>query len=342
MSSLQPACARRSLTDGVLSKVAVEQVSVAVEPTIRYRASLLVQSPLPLAQTTHMRRLAKQPVRPVLKAGEKLLPLKWRVPPGRIPPAMKLAISGKGGVGKTTLAALLAREAGSRGYKVWAVDADPDANLAATLGIEEEITPLAELEELIRERTGGAAGMIKLNPKVDDIPDRYSVNYEDGIRLMALGAIRRGGAGCACPENSFLRGLLQHLLLERDELVIVDMEAGIEHLGRGTAQGVDALLVVVDPDKRSLETAARIMRLAQEIGLRRVLAVGNRVRDSADREYIEEGVPSGLPLLGSIGYSEGLRLSGREGLPSLPDGPLRREIELVFTALTQRVSEKQG
>ena len=249
---------------------------------------------------------------------------------------MKLAISGKGGVGKTTLVALLAREAVSRGYKVLAVDADPDANLAATLGIEEEITPLAELRELIDERAG-SGGLIKLNPRVDDIPDRYSI-YKDGIRLMVLGAIRRGGGGCACPESSFLRELLAHLLLERDELVLVDMEAGIEHLGRGTAQGVDNLLVVVDPDRRSLETAARIKRLAQEIGLRSILAVGNRVHDPSDREYIEENLPPKLPLLGYISYSEGLRLSGRGGLPT-PEGTLHREIAEIFTALGKRLTE---
>jgi CO dehydrogenase maturation factor len=249
---------------------------------------------------------------------------------------MKLAISGKGGVGKTTLTALLAREAVSRGYKVLAVDADPDANLASTLEIKQEITPLAELQELIIERTGGVAGMFKLNPKVDDIPERYSV-YKDGIRLMVLGAIRQGGAGCACPESSFLRGLLAHLLLERDELVLVDMEAGIEHLGRGTAQGVDALAVVVDPDRRSLETAARVAKLAREIGLRRVLAVGNRVRDASDREYIASNLPQ-LPLLGCVNYREELRLSGREGLPILSRS-LHREIEGIFIALSARLPE---
>lgn len=248
---------------------------------------------------------------------------------------MKLAVSGKGGVGKTTLVALLAREAVSRGYRVLAVDADPAANLAATLGIEEEITPLAELQDLIKERAGEAAGLIKLNPKVDDIPDRYSV-YKDGIRVMVLGAIRRGGGGCACPENSFLRGLLRHLLLERDELVLVDMEAGIEHLGRGTAQGVDGLIVVVDTDVRSLQTAARIAKLAREIGLPRVLAVGNRVRDRSEREALERGLPRDLPLLGCISYSERLRLLGPGGLPT-PDDPLRREVEGIFTSMMELI-----
>lgn len=253
---------------------------------------------------------------------------------------MKLAVSGKGGVGKTTLVALLAREAVSRGYRVLAVDADPAANLAATLGIEEEITPLAELQDLIKERAGEAAGLIKLNPKVDDIPDRYSV-YKDGIRVMVLGAIRRGGGGCACPENSFLRGLLRHLLLERDELVLVDMEAGIEHLGRGTAQGVDGLIMVVDTDVRSLQTAARIAKLAREIGLPRVLAVGNRVRDRSEREAIERGLPRDLPLLGSISYSERLRLLGPGGLPP-PDQLLRHEIERIFTSLTELIPGAEG
>lgn len=253
---------------------------------------------------------------------------------------MKLAISGKGGVGKTTLTALLAREAVSRGFKVLAVDADPDANLAATLGIEEKITPLAELRELIAERTGGASGLIKLNPKVDDIPERYSV-YEEGIRVMVLGAIRGGGSGCACPESSFLRGLLGHLLLERNELVLVDMEAGIEHLGRGTAQGVDVLLVVVDPDRRSLETAARIARLAQEIGIGQMLAVGNRIRDPADVEYIESGLPPGITLLGYLNYNEQLRLSGRDGVP-IAGKHLRGEVAKVFSALSRRSSGARG
>ncbi|MGQ9602342.1 MAG: ATP-binding protein, partial [Candidatus Bipolaricaulia bacterium] len=246
------------------------------------------------------------------------------------------AISGKGGVGKTTLVALLAREAVSRGYRVLAVDADPAANLAATLGIAEEITPLAELRDLIKERAG-EAGLIKLNPKVDDIPERYSA-YKDGIRVMVLGAIQRGGGGCACPENSFLRGLLRHLLLERDELVLVDMEAGIEHLGRGTAQGVEALIVVVDPDLRSLQTAAKIAKLAHEIGLERVLAVGNKVRDPSERDYIFSGLPKGLPLLGYISYSERLRLAGQEGgLPALLEGPLRLEVEQIFSSLTELI-----
>lgn len=226
---------------------------------------------------------------------------------------MKLAVAGKGGVGKTTLVALLAREAVARGYQVLAVDADPNATLATTLGFPDPMVSLAEQEDLIAQRVG--AGFVNLNPTVDDIPDRYVVE-RDGIKLLVLGGIRRGGGGCACSANTFLRALLRHLLLKRDEAVVVDMEAGVEHLGRGTAQGVDALVVVVDPDRRSLDTAARILPLAQEIGLRHIVAVGNKVRDPDEEAFIRHGLPR-VPLLGSIPLCEGLGRVGRGGpLPS--------------------------
>jgi len=251
---------------------------------------------------------------------------------------MKLAISGKGGVGKTTIAALLARAAAARGYRVLAVDADPDANLAATLGFPEEgITPLAELRELIAERAG-SEGLIKLNPKVDDIPERYSL-YGDGIRLMVLGAVRRGGGGCACPENSFLRALLRHLLLERDELVIVDMEAGLEPLGRGTVEAVDALLVVVDPDRRSLQTARRVRRLAGELGLERLFALGNMVRDPVEEDYLRAELPEGLPLLGVIPYDEAIRRAGQRGGGLPRDLPLHPQLEAAFAQLERLSAE---
>lgn len=247
---------------------------------------------------------------------------------------MKIAISGKGGVGKTTLAALLAKEAVAQGDKVLAVDADPDANLASTLGIDAQgITPLIELRELIEERAG-TGGLIKLNPKVDDIPDNYSV-YKDGIKLMVMGTIRKGGAGCACPENSFLRSLLQHVLFDRDELVIVDMEAGIEHLGRATAKGVDAMIVVVDPDRRSLETAERIIKLAKDIDLKRVFIIGNGVRDASDKDYIQHNLPAGTPLIGFISYNDRIRISGKEGgLPE--DGPIYEEIKNILEGIAEK------
>ena len=246
---------------------------------------------------------------------------------------MKLAVAGKGGVGKTTLVALLAREAVTRGYRVIAVDADPDANLAMTLGIHTPIVTLAEAHDLIKERVG-AKGLVKLNPTVDDIPDRYSVE-QDGIRLLVLGGVRQGGGGCACPANALLHSLLRHLFLRQGEVVLVDMEAGIEHLGRGTVQGVDALIVVVEADRRSLETAARIVHLAHEIGLDRILAVGNKIRQPEEEALIREGLPKGLPLLAVLPYLEKLHATGLTG--SLPQGPSPEAIQELFTLLEERI-----
>jgi CO dehydrogenase maturation factor len=219
---------------------------------------------------------------------------------------MKLAISGKGGVGKTTLAAALALLFRRDGSRVIAVDADPDSNLAATLGFPNPggIVPLSEMKDLIAERTGagqgGYGGYFKLNPKVDDIPDAYAPEHR-GIKLLVMGGARKGGGGCVCPESAFLRALLAHVLFNREDVVLLDMEAGVEHLSRGTARGVDALIAVVEPGRRSFETATRIKALAGDLGIRRVFAVGNRVRDHADEEFIQAGI-SGLDLLGFVPY----------------------------------------
>ncbi|MGC9530072.1 MAG: hypothetical protein ACP5G2_05585 [Candidatus Bipolaricaulaceae bacterium] len=160
---------------------------------------------------------------------------------------------------------------------------------------------------------------------MDDIPAQYSVRHR-GVQLMVLGAVRRGGAGCACPENSFLRALLDHLLVEGDQWVIVDMEAGIEHLGRGTARGVAPMVVVVEPDVRSLHTAGRILRLAEDVGLIRAVAVGNKVRGVEDRAFIRRSLPPGLPLAGWVSFREELQLRGGLGAPPL-SGPVGRQVE---------------
>ena len=246
---------------------------------------------------------------------------------------MKLAVAGKGGVGKTTLVALLAREAAARGYRVIAVDADPDANLATTLGIDQPVVTLAEERELIKERVG-SEGFVKLNPTVDDIPDRYAVE-QDGIRLLVLGGIRQGGGGCACPANTLLQSLIRHLFLRQGEVVLVDMEAGIEHLGRGTIQGVDALIVVVEADRRTLETAGRIVRLAHEIGLEQIVAVGNKVREPEEEALIRQGLPDGILLLSVFPYLEELRTTGLAG--SLPRGPSSPAVQDLFTLLEKRI-----
>ena len=211
------------------------------------------------------------------------------------PYCLKLAVSGKGGVGKTTVSALMAKAFRQQGLKVIAIDADPDANLARALGIPQdlEITPLVELKELITERVGAepgtAAVYFQLNPRVDDIPDRFAAVI-DGIKLMVMGTIRRGGSGCACPENVMVKQLINHLLLQRDEVLIMDMEAGIEHLGRGTAQFVDLLAVVVEPTSASLQTFTRIKKLSSDLGLKKMAVVANRVRSPQDLERIRSEI----------------------------------------------------
>ena len=223
---------------------------------------------------------------------------------------MKIAISGKGGVGKTLLAALLSRIFAEAGYSVIAIDADPDANLASTLGFPEpdKITPVSEMKELIEERTGARPGraesFFKLNPKVDDLPEKYSAKH-DGIRLMVMGKVKKGGTGCYCPENALLQALITHLLVARDEVVILDMVAGIEHLGRGTAKAVDKLIVVVEPGRRSIETAYRINKLAQDIGLQNIAVVGNKIRSKSDKEFITSSLP-GFEFLGFIPYDQAI------------------------------------
>ena len=231
---------------------------------------------------------------------------------------MKLAVSGKGGVGKTTFSALLIRTLNAQGKRVLAIDADPDANLAAALGIPDadKIVPIAEMKELIFERTeaqpGTIGGFFKLNPKVDDLPDALSAKL-DNIKLMRLGGVKKGGSGCICPESTLLRALMLHIVLARDEVVVMDMEAGIEHLGRATASAVDKLIVVVEPGRRSMDTAGHIKKLASEIGLKNIVLVGNKIRGQKDEEFLKKHL-SDFEFLGFIRQDEALIEADLDGV----------------------------
>jgi CO dehydrogenase maturation factor len=258
---------------------------------------------------------------------------------------MKLAVTGKGGVGKTTLSAGLAVLFTKQRTRVIAVDADPDSNLAATLGFPhpDDITPIIERKDLIAERTGAppdlSGSYFSLNPKVDDIPENCCPEHR-GIRLLTLGGSnRKGGSGCLCPENAFLRSLLAHLLFEREDVVILDMEAGIENLTRGTAQGVDALIVVVEPGQRSLETARRIRRLAADLHISRVWAVANKVRRQEDRRFIAQGLDQ-LDVVGFLPFRLEVLESGmgHGGIREVLDGPLGKELLKLQTWLEKEFS----
>ena len=251
---------------------------------------------------------------------------------------MKIAISGKGGVGKTVLASFLSRIFAESGYSVLAIDADPDANLAATLGFPhaDRITPVSEMSALIEERTGARPGQMapffKLNPKVDDLSEKYC-QEKDGIKLMVMGRIKQGGTGCYCPENALLKALITHLLLSRNEVVILDMEAGIEHLGRATAKAVDKLLIVVEPSRRSIETALKIDKLAKDIGLQNIAVVGNKIRSQSEKEFLISSLP-GFEFLGFIPYDQALIDADLDNLPLLDSSKqIANEVRNIYQAL---------
>jgi CO dehydrogenase maturation factor len=233
---------------------------------------------------------------------------------------MKIAISGKGGVGKTTLAALLAQAYADTGHNVLAVDADPSPCLAGALGFPPEVRaklhPIAEMDELIFERTGARAGTIggffTLNPRVDDIPDRFSVIHR-GVKLLEMGSVDMGGSGCICPEAAMLKTLFTHLLFRKEDMLILDMYAGVEHLGRATVDFVDAMLVVVEPTRRSLGTAEQIKKLANDIGLTKLWLVGNKIRNNEEAVFLRQESP-GIPVLGFLAANLAVQEADRLGI----------------------------
>lgn len=232
---------------------------------------------------------------------------------------MKIAVTGKGGVGKTTLSAVLSHLFAAEGKKVISVDADPDANLASALGIPkteaEKIRPIADMGELVEERTGAKPGsmgsIFKLNPKVDDLPEGFGYKI-NGITLLIMGKAKTASSGCYCPENVLLRRLLKHLVVERNEVVIVDMEAGIEHLTRGTAGSVDAFIVVVEPGQRSMQTAGVVREMARELGVRKVFVVANKVRGEEDVAFIKKGIGS-MELIGYMSFNNAVMEADIQG-----------------------------
>lgn len=233
---------------------------------------------------------------------------------------MKIAITGKGGVGKTTLSSVLSRIYAAEGRKVLAADVDPDANLGMALGFSEdeleEITPISQMSKLIAERTGASPGglskFFKLNPRVDDIPDRFA-KEKNGVKLLVLGTVEVGGHGCVCPEHVILKQVLSNLVVFRDDVVILDMEAGLEHLGRGTASFVDCFIVVIEPGARSIQTYEKVKKLASDLGVKQVRVVASKIRDDSDAEYLKKRIPE-EDILGFISYNEEVIEADRRGV----------------------------
>lgn len=254
---------------------------------------------------------------------------------------MKIAISGKGGVGKSTLSAALAMLLSGKGGRVLALDADPAANLAAALGIpgqiQKKIIPISQQIELIEERTGAKVKqygqMFRINPDVSDVAGKYAINY-NGVNLLVLGAVTRGGGGCACPESVFIKALVSDLVLYQNDVLIMDMEAGVEHLGRATAGGVDMMIIVVEPGQRSLDCAKKIHTMANQIGIKNIGYVGNKITGKNDEEFILTNL-KGPVYLGSINYSEQMRTCDRTGRSVLEsaDAILKKQFTGILDAI---------
>jgi len=251
---------------------------------------------------------------------------------------MKIAISGKGGVGKSTIAAAIALTLAKRGQKVLALDSDPDANFANALGVPKsvEVKPISSEIKLIEERTGVKVNeygkVFKLNPEVSDVAEKFAVNH-NGVSLVVLGASNKGGAGCYCPENTFIRSLVADLVLYKNETLVMDMEAGIEHLGRGTAMGVDVMIIVVEPGQRSIDCAETVIKMANEIGLKNFIIVGNKIASKEDEEYIIKSLP-GQKITAFMPYAQNIREADRDGV-SVLDAFNQEQVEIIENIIAE-------
>ncbi|MFX1316126.1 MAG: AAA family ATPase [Promethearchaeota archaeon] len=247
---------------------------------------------------------------------------------------MKIAVAGKGGVGKTLIAGTLARLFAKDGFKVLAIDNDSAMNLSYTLGIsqdlKEQIIPISKMKELIQERTlvqGAGPGVYNINPEVSDIPDKFKVNGPDGLELLVLGSIEEPATGCLCPENALIRTLLYNLLVKRDEIVIVDFEAGLEHLGRGTAKGIDIMLVVSEPSQKSLDLCSKIIDLSKKLGIINIFLVANKVLDDTQLDVINKRVQKWeVPLYHSIPFDSEIGKADLNGISPLEFNPNSKAI----------------
>ncbi|MFC1781335.1 AAA family ATPase [Planctomycetota bacterium] len=256
----------------------------------------------------------------------------------------KIAIGGKGGVGKTTVCAVLAQLFAESGFDVLAIDADPDSNLASALGVASEQCPepLINMKELIAERTDTGKNAIgayfKLNPKVRDLPEKYW-HESNGLKLLVLGAIAQAGSGCACPEGAFLKALLRHTILQRQEMVLVDLAAGVEFMGRASVQGIDVLILVVEPGGRSIETANNLAKMGRELGIECVAAIANKITETSQTDAIISQLQN-IDLLGNLQYSRALQQADLGCAPVLgADEEITNELKQVKNQLIKLVSK---
>lgn len=253
---------------------------------------------------------------------------------------MKIAITGKGGVGKTTLSSTLSCIL-SQTYKVFAIDADPDMNLASSLGIHEQITPISKMRDLIKDRTGAESGssfgeVFKMNPKINDLPESLSIKYNENLKLLVMGTVDKGGEGCVCPASVLLKALMRHMILQKDEIVVLDMEAGIEHLGRRTSESVDLMIVVVEPSLKSVETAKRIKNLATDIGVKNITAVINKASNKAEEKFTHLKLDEiDIKVIGCIPLDSNIVRADMEGNPLInyPDSPAFKSIENIAESI---------